>query len=200
MISKKVGIFLYDYVDSIDFLGLAEVLAFTSCNKEDEVEVFTIAEFGQHIRTHSGVKIKPDFSIVNAPEIDILIIPRGPLKVVQSVAKNQKVKNWIIKHKNSEYICSVCTGAYILGATGLLDGKKATTHHLAVNDLQAKHPNIQVLSVSKVVHTHNFISSAGVSSGINMAMYLVEQIFGKPTAERTAHTLLDWKKTLFLPI
>ncbi|QQK77051.1 DJ-1/PfpI family protein [Salicibibacter cibarius] len=200
MTIRKVGIFLYDYVDSLDFVGLAEVLSFTSYNKGDQVEIFTITEFGQRIRTHSGVKIMPDFSIVNAPEIDILIIPRGPLKAVQSVAKNQKVKDWIIKHKNSDYICSVCTGTYILGATGLLDGKKATTHHLAVKDLQAKYPHIQVLSVSKVVHTHNLISSAGVSSGINMAMYLVEQIFGKPTAERTAHTLLDWKKTLFLPM
>ncbi|WP_461177438.1 DJ-1/PfpI family protein [Virgibacillus ainsalahensis] len=94
-----------------------------------------------------------------------------------------------MKHKTIEYICSVCTGAYILGETGLLDGKKATTHHSALKIVQEKYPHIRVLSDSKVVHDGNFISSGGVSSGINMALYLVEQIMGKATAERTAKTI-----------
>ncbi|WP_409276342.1 DJ-1/PfpI family protein [Neobacillus sp. SCS-31] len=88
-----------------------------------------------------------------------------------------------------EYICSVCTGAYILGATGLLDGKKATTHHLALKVLQEKYPEIQVISDNKVVHDGNIITSGGVSSGINMSLYLVEQILGKTAADRTAKTI-----------
>ncbi|TFJ93131.1 DJ-1/PfpI family protein [Lentibacillus salicampi] len=200
---RKVGILLYDFVDILDFTGPAEVLSLTSYNKADQMinlykkhllptnpfEVFTITELGKRIRTHSGVKIEPDFSIADAPEMDIIIIPGGPLRAVQSVAKNQKVKGWIIKHKDIEYLCSVCTGAYILAATGLLDGKETATHHLTTKDLQEKNPNIQVLSDRKVVHTHNLISSGGVSSGINMALYLVEQILGKATAERTAKTI-----------
>ncbi len=149
---RKVGILLYDYVDILDFSGPAEVLALTSNNKAEQAltlykkellptrpyEVITLTEKGEDIKTHSGIKVKPDFSIDNSPELDILIIPGGPLRAVQSIAKNSKIINWIIKHKNIEYICSVCTGAYILGATGLLDGKKATTHHLALTVLQKK--------------------------------------------------------------
>ncbi|MEO4052989.1 DJ-1/PfpI family protein [Solibacillus sp. CAU 1738] len=200
---RKVGIFLYDYVDILDFAGPAEVLALTVNNKAEQAltlykkellptrpfEVFTLTETGTEIKTHSGIKVKPDFSINNSPELDILIIPGGPLRAVQSIAKNKKIIDWIIQYKSIEYICSVCTGAYILGETGLLDGKRATTHHLALKVLQEKYPEIRVLSDNKVVHDGNIISSGGVSSGINMALYLVEQIMGKPTAERTGKTI-----------
>lgn len=203
MKKRQVGILLYDYVDVLDFTGPAEVLSLTANNKAEQAiilykkhllptkpfEVFTISETGMQIKTHSGIKVEPDFSIDNVPELDILIIPGGPLRAVQSVAKNQKIVDWIIKNKNIEYLCSVCTGAYILGATGLLDGKKATTHHLALKVLQEKYPAIREVSDSKVVHDSNLITSGGVSSGISMALYLVEQIMGKSIAERTAKTI-----------
>ncbi|MBM7676952.1 DJ-1/PfpI family protein [Gracilibacillus alcaliphilus] len=96
------------------------------------------------------------------------------LRAYLYISKNLKIKDWIVKHKHIEYICTVCTGAYILGETGLLDGKKATTHHLALKILQEKYPEIRVLSEHKVVHDGNIISSGRVSSGINMALYLVE--------------------------
>jgi transcriptional regulator GlxA family with amidase domain len=181
---RKVGILLYDYVDVLDFTGPAEVLSLTANNKAEQAiilykkhllptkpfEVFTITETGKQIITHSGIKVEPDFSIDNNPELDILIIPGGPLRVIQTMVKNQRIQEWIIKHKSIEYICSVCTGAIILGETGLLDGKKATTHHLALKMLQEKYPDIRVVSDSKVVHDSNLISSGGVSSGINMAL------------------------------
>lgn len=203
MKKRKVGILLYDYVDVLDFAGPAEVLSLTANSKAEQAitlykrhllptkpfEVFTITETGMQIKTHSGIKVEPDFSIDNYPELDILIIPGGPLRAVQSMVKDQKIIDWIIKNKSIEYICSVCTGAYILGETGLLDGKKATTHHLALKLLQEKYPNIRVVSDSKVVHDSNVISSGGVSSGINMALYLVEQMMGKSTADRAAKTI-----------
>ncbi|SDQ05485.1 DJ-1/PfpI family protein [Virgibacillus salinus] len=203
MKKRKVGILLFDYVDVLDFAGPAEVLSLTANNKAEQAltlykkhllptrpfEVFTLSETGMKIKTHSGIKVEPDFSIDDSPELDILIVPGGPLRAVQSIAKNQKIIDWIIKHKSIEYICSVCTGAYILGETGLLDGKKATTHHLALKLLQEKYPEIQALSDRKVVQDGNIISSGGVSSGINMALYIIEQIVGEFTAERTAKTI-----------
>lgn len=200
---KSVGILLYDYVDVLDFTGPAEVLSLTAKNKTEQFitlykkhllptkpfEVFLISETGKQIKTHSGIKVVPDFSIGNSPELDILIIPGGPLRAVQSVIKNKQIIAWIIKHLQIEYICSVCTGAIILGETGLLDGKKATTHHLALKILQEKYPDIFVVSDRKVIHDGNVITSGGVSSGINMALYLVEQVMGKSIAERTAETI-----------
>src|SRR3954447_13311795 len=203
MKKRKVGILLYDYVDVLDFTGPAEVLSLTANNRAEQVinlykkhllptnpfEVFTITESGKQIKTHTGIKVEPDFSIVNSPELDIIIIPGGPLRAVQSVAKNKTIQDWIIKHKSIEFICSVCTGAMILGETGLLNGKKATTHHLALKMLQEKYPDIRVELDHKVIHDCNLITSGGVSSGINMALYPVEQTMGKSAAERTAKTI-----------
>ncbi len=203
MKKRKVGILLFDYVDVLDFAGPAEVLSLTSNNKAEQTlnlykkhllptrpfDVFTISEKGMKIKTHSGIKVEPDFSFEDSPKLDILIVPGGPLRAVQSIVKNQKIIDWIIKHNSIEYICSVCTGAYILGETGLLDGKKATTHHLALKLLQEKYSEVQVLSDRKVVQDGNIISSGGVSSGINMALYIVEKIVGESAAERTAKTI-----------
>ncbi|MBB2483323.1 DJ-1/PfpI family protein [Bacillus sp. APMAM] len=203
MKKRNVGILLYDFVDILDFAGPAEVLSLTANNRVEETftlykkqllptrpfDVFTITDTGMQIKTHSGIKVEPDFSFKNCPELDILIIPGGPLRAVQAVAKNLRIQDWIKKYKNIEYICSVCTGAFILGETGLLDGKKGTTHHLALKILQKKYPNIRVVSDVKVVHDNNLISSGGVSSGINMALYLVSQIMGKSISERTARNI-----------
>ncbi|CAG9623756.1 DJ-1/PfpI family protein [Sutcliffiella rhizosphaerae] len=165
MKGRKVGFLLYDYVDILDFTGPAEVLSLTANNKAEQAitlykkhllptrpfKVYTVSETGKQILTHSGIKVVPDFSIDNSPKLDILIIPGGPLRAVQTMVKNQRIQKWIIKHKSIEYICSVCTGAIILGETGLLNGKKTTTHHLALKMLQEKYPDIRVVSDNKVV-------------------------------------------------
>lgn len=200
---RKVGILLYDYVDVLDFAGPAEVLSLTSNTKAEQAlnlykkrllptnpfEVLTITESGEQIKTHSGIKVTPEYSMNNCPELDILIIPGGPLRAVQSIADNQSIIKWIQKHKDIEYLCSVCTGALILAEAKLLSGKKATTHHLAINMLQNKYPDIRILEDSKVVHDANIITSGGVSSGINMAIYLVQQTIGLTAANRIAKTI-----------
>ncbi|SDN94659.1 hypothetical protein SAMN05443253_1304 [Bacillus sp. OK048] len=77
----------------------------------------------------------------------------------------------------------------------MLNGKRATTHHVALKMLQESFPDIRVVSESKVIQDSNLITSGGVSSGINMALYLVERILGKSTAERTA-TTIEFEKNL----
>ncbi|QQK79939.1 DJ-1/PfpI family protein [Salicibibacter cibi] len=203
MKKKNVGILIYDFVDILDFAGPAEVLSLTAKTKAEQYislykkqlpskmpfEVFTISETGRQIRTHSGIRVVPQFSIDSSPKLDIIIIPGGPLRAVLSMVKNQKVQEWIIKSKDIEYICSVCTGSFILGETGLLNGRKATTHHLALNKFQEKYPEIGVETNSKVIKDGGMITSGGVSSGINMALYLVEEIMGRSASERIAKTI-----------
>ncbi len=91
--------------------------------------------------------------------------------------------------KNIEMICSVCSGSLILAEAGLLNGKTATTHHLALSILKNKWPRIQVENNKKVVKDGNIITSGGVSSGINMALYLVEKLFNNEIAKRTAKVI-----------
>lgn len=141
-------------------------------------EVYMISESGKTIKTHIGTKVTPDYSINDSPTFDILLVPGGPLRAIQSISKNKKIIEWIKSQKSIEYICSVSTGAYLLGEACLLAGKKVTTHHLALKLLQDKYPDTHGISQEKVVHDVNIISCGGVSSGINMGLYLVEQLLG----------------------
>ncbi|PAD27388.1 hypothetical protein CHH62_02295 [Niallia circulans] len=104
-------------------------------------EVYMISESGKTIKTHIGTKVTPDYSINDSPTFDILLVPGGPLRAIQSISKNKKIIEWIKSQKSIEYICSVSTGAYLLGEAGLLAGKKVTTHHLALKLLQDKYPD-----------------------------------------------------------
>lgn len=80
-------------------------------------------------------------------------------------------------------------GCVYFGQYWIIKRQKSNIHHLALKNLQEKYPEIQVVSESKVIHDSNLITSEGVSSGINMALYLVEQIMGKSVAKRTAKTI-----------
>ncbi|MGG4393535.1 DJ-1/PfpI family protein [Paenibacillus thiaminolyticus] len=195
---KQVGIFVYDGADHLDIAGPAEVLSLASKYKTEQLlmlyqsklmptrpfHVCTISAAGQPIETHTAVRMQPDYSFTDAPELDILIIPGGSFLAVKEVSGNREVANWI-KRQNIEYICSVCTGSFILNEAGLLDGKRVTTHHLAAGMLQRSNASLQVESKSKVVHDGHIVTSGGVTSGINMALYLVRLILGDKAADRT---------------
>ncbi|RJG20429.1 DJ-1/PfpI family protein [Paenibacillus thiaminolyticus] len=197
---RRVGIFVYDGADHLDIAGPAEVLSLASKYKAEQLlmlyhsklmptrpfHVCTISAAGQPIQTHTGVRIHPDYSFADAPELDILIIPGGSFLAVKALSGNREVANWIKRHQNVEYICSVCTGSFILNEAGLLDGKRVTTHHLAADMLQRSNASLQVESKSKIVHDGHIVTSGGVTSGINMALYLVRLILGDRAAARTA--------------
>src|SRR5690625_1468349 len=150
IMTRRVGFLLFDYVDLLDFSGPAEVLSLTTNSKAEQAltlykkkllptrpfEIITFSKTGASIKTHAGITVEPDYSIDEEVHIDILIIPGGPLRAIQSLAKNKRVINWLKQYKDAEFICTVCTGTYILGATDLLSGKRVTTHHLATKLVQ----------------------------------------------------------------
>jgi YHS domain-containing protein len=84
---------------------------------------------------------------------------------------------------------SVCTGAFVLAKTGLLDGKPATTHHAAYVELAMSHPEIIVKRGARFVEVDNLATSGGLSSGIDLALRVVERYFGRDVARATAHDL-----------
>lgn len=199
----NVGILIYDFMDLLDFAGPAEVISLTAFSrlqqniilykrilpKNKPFQVRTISETGKTIKTHAGTEVHSDFTLDNAPHFDILIIPGGPLRAINKVIKNRKIMDYIAGSQNIEMICSVCTGSLILAESGLLNGKAATTHHLALSLLNNKSTDIRVIRDKRVVRDGNVITSGGISSGIHMALYLIEELFGKETALRTAKVL-----------
>ena len=183
----KVGILIFDEVEVLDFSGPFEVFWITTDNNEAKLfNVSIIAENNRIINARNGLKVLPDYSLQDVKEIDVLIIPGGfGAETVEF--KNKVLLEWIIETNQKTIItASVCTGAIILAETKLLDNRKATTHWMDTDRLKNDYPAIQVVTNTKYVEDGKFITSGGISAGINMSLYIVGKLFGKETAVDTA--------------
>jgi putative intracellular protease/amidase len=146
----------------IDFAGPWEVFQDVRIPGRDEpaFSLYTVAESKEPITTSGGMKILPNYSFDSAPAPKVIVIPaqQDPSKVLL---------NWIrASSKTTDVTMSVCTGAFVLAATGLLAGRSATTHHSAYRELAMDNPDIKVKRGARFVEDGRFASSGGLSSGI----------------------------------
>lgn len=191
---RTVGIFVFDDVEVLDFAGPFEVFSRTrlepgpaSRRGTDSApfDVFTVAARDRMVAATGGLKIEAHYTWADAPPIDILVIPGGfgTRPLLDDAATHQWIKEAAAR---ASHVTSVCTGALLLARAGLLDGRKATTHHGALDLLASLTPAVTVIRDARVVHD-GVISSAGVSAGIDMAFDLVEMLHGREVADETAH-------------
>lgn len=183
----RVGIVLFDGVQIIDFAGPYEVFGTAGFG------VTTVSADGKPVKTAMGLTVTPDTSFADAPAFDVLLVPGGDVDAAQ---KNTAVLDFIrARSVPSRYVLSVCTGAFILGATGFLDGLKATTFRPAIEGLAAEFPKIDVISDVRWADNGKFITAAGLSSGIDAALHVVEKVRGEQSARATAlHLEYDWQR------
>ena len=175
---KKVGILLYQNVELLDFAGPAEVF------KAAGFDVVTVSIDGKKIVSQGFLNVEVDHSVEESPALDILVIPGGN---TASVANNKEVLDWVTNNYKAGAICmSVCTGATVLGNAGLLNGLKVTTWYGYIPTLQSKFPETTVLKNTRFVDSGNIMTTAGVSAGIDGALYMVAKILGPTEAEATA--------------
>jgi len=126
------------------------------------------------------MKITPNYTLETAPAAKVIVIP------AQS-APTEAVLDWVRKSaKSADVVMSVCTGAYLLAQTGLLAGKAATTHHGSYIDFARKYPDIRVKRGARFVEDGNLASAGGLSSGIDLALRVVERYFGRDLAKQIA--------------
>ncbi len=146
----------------------------------------TVAQTKDLINARNGLKIQPDYDFQDAPEFDILIIPGG-YGAEEIEIHNSVVINWIKERiHNVDIMASVCTGAFLLAEAGLLDGKKATTHWMDLDRLEKEYPKAYVQRNIKFVDESPIITSAGISAGITMSLYIVKKLLGEEIAAHTA--------------
>jgi len=127
------------------------------------------------------MKIIPNYVLETAPAPKVIVIP------AQS-APSEAVLEWIRKSaKTADVTMSVCTGAYLLAQTGLLAGKAATTHHGSYIDFARKYPDIRVKRGARFVEDGNLASAGGLSSGIDLALRVVERYYGRELAKQAAY-------------
>src|SRR5579864_2284132 len=180
--SIPVAFLLSDGAVMIDFSGPWEVFQDVNIpgRADAAFSLYTVAATQNPIRASGGMKIVPDYTFANAPAPKILVIP------AQS-APSAATKDWIRKvAKNADIVMSVCTGAFVLADTGLLAGKPATTHHSAYVRLASQFPDIQVQRGARFTESGNIATAGGLSSGIDLALRVVERYFGGEVARQTA--------------
>jgi putative intracellular protease/amidase len=175
---KKVAILIFNGVQIIDYTGPFEVFG------QAGFEVFTVSTSANPILTNMGMKVTPTFSLENAPQADVLLIPGGD---VTPTYQNPEVIKWIQgKSKDAEHVVSVCNGAFILAKTGLLDGLSATTYYGLINGLVPFAPKTKVVRDQRYVDNGKIITTAGLSSGIDGSLYVVSKMLGKARAQMVA--------------
>ena len=185
-----VAVLLSENAQVIDFAGPWEV--FQGCHVHsrgsamDEMmpfELFTVAPTAKEIRATGGMRIVPDYTFADAPAARVVIVPAqgglGP--------KRAEAKEWLVSASNkADVTMSVCTGAFILGHAGLLDGLTATTYFKRFDEFAKTFPKVKLLRGVRFVENEKVSTSAGLSAGIDLALRVIERYFGRDVAATTA--------------
>lgn len=169
----------------IDFAGPWEVFreAMAPKSQEHPFRLYTVAETVNPIHASGGMQIVPDYTLANAPAPKVIVIPA---QSDPSAAMLQWIRNCT---KNTDVTMSVCTGAFILAQTGLLSGKSATTFHAAFLPFAREFPDIQLKRGARFVEEGNLATAGGLSSGIDLALRVVERYYGREAAQKTAYNM-----------
>jgi len=177
----QIGILAFPNLEELDAIGPWEVLTWASKQEQADMKVMTIGSAGREITCAKGLNIVADYTIDDHPPLDIILVPGG--MGTRPIFKDGGPEiDWIKKvAPNCTWITSVCTGALLLHRAGYLDGKRATTHWRSI-DMLRDAGNTEVLADVRFVRDGNVVTSAGVSAGIDMALWLVGEIYGSDFA------------------
>jgi len=194
---RRVAFIGYDDVNAFDLVGSTEVfvsaLVETGAGLRPGYTVSVLGAGGRPFRTESGLVMKPHQRLDQEVEIDTLMVPGG--RGLRSPKTNARVVKWISNHApRIRRIASVCTGIYGLAPTGLLDGRRVTTHWRFVRDVAATFPNLRVEPNALYVKDGDFYTSAGVTAGIDLALAMVEEDYGAEVALRAAREMVVYLK------
>ncbi|MBI2710947.1 MAG: DJ-1/PfpI family protein [Actinobacteria bacterium] len=173
---STIGIFVFDDVEELDAVGPWEVLAYwTRTWPEDGWRVVTLSPDGGPVRCAKGLRITPDHGYEDAPALDVVVHPggRGTRAMTADEAALARVRAWAGR---AQLMASVCTGALVYAAAGLLRDRPATTYWSAFDELLALDPSIEARPEDRFVDDGDVLTSAGVSAGIDLALHLVVRL------------------------
>lgn len=174
------AIVLFPDVEELDFAGPYEVLGMAAKYLYKDWRVFTVAQ-ERVVKGSCGLSVNVDYLFDEAPAADVILVPGGD--GTRPGAKNAALMGYIERTgAAAQYVTSVCTGALLLHAAGFLRGKRATTYW-AQRDFLRGLGEVDVVA-ERWVHDGNVITAAGVSAGIDMALYLVGVLKGPEEARR----------------
>lgn len=197
----RVAILVFDEVEALDLGGPYEV--FTTASRMHARQqpgaparfaVQCVARGPAPVRARAGLRVLPDADFASAGPTDVLVVPGG---VVDAAAACPATRAWVAQAaQGAQITASVCTGAFILAAAGVLTDEEVTTHWEDIADLRARHPRLRVRENVRWVDQGRIVTSAGISAGIDMSLHLVARLADPALAERTARQMdTPWKTT-----
>jgi transcriptional regulator GlxA family with amidase domain len=181
---RQIGIVLFNDVEELDAIGPWEVLSYwTRAYPDDGFAVFTLSPAGGLVQCKKGLRVLADYSFADAPAVEVLVHPGG--RGTRPLLRDAAHLEWVRRQRATvPLLTSVCTGALVYAAAGLLAGRPATTHWSDLEELAELDPTIQLRPDDRFVDDGDVITSAGVSAGIDMALHLVARLAGVERARQ----------------
>jgi transcriptional regulator GlxA family with amidase domain len=182
-----IGLLIFDGAEELDFVGPWEVFTMAAVVRDD-IRVVTIAERANPVQCAKGMRVIPDHTIADAPTLDVVMVPGG--QGTRREVNNPVLIDWLRKiGPRLSWVTSVCTGALLLCEAGFARGKRVTTHWAFVEELRKRYPDVEVLERVRYVRDGQLCTAAGVSAGIDLALWLTGQIWGVDTARKTQRAM-----------
>ena len=179
----RIGILIFDGAEELDFVGPWEVFTMARALSSNACEVLLIAERDEAVRCAKGMRVLPDATLTTCGTLDVILVPGG--QGTRREVENKSLLEWIERSsRTAKWTTSVCTGALLLTAAGPAKGKNVTTHWNYIGALRERGEAAQVLDNFRYVQDGNVVTAAGVSAGIDMALWLTGQLFDVPFARR----------------
>jgi len=181
--SFRIGILIFDGAEELDFVGPWEVFTMARALSANACEVLLVAERDSAVRCAKGMRVLPDATLAGCGALNVILVPGG--QGTRREVENKGLLEWIERSsRTAKWVTSVCTGALLLTAAGPAKGKNVTTHWNFVAALRERGEAAQVLDNFRYVRDGNVVTAAGVSAGIDMALWLTGQLFDVPFARR----------------
>jgi transcriptional regulator GlxA family with amidase domain len=178
----SIAILVFPGVEELDFVGPWEVFT-TARHLGATLDVFTVGWPDAAVTCAKGLKVTADYAFPDKPSADVVLVPggKGTRPLAQDDKFNAELRSYLA---DAKWQTSVCTGAALLARAGFLEGRRATTNRSALDFLRAHAPHTYILD-QRYVHDGNVVTSAGVSAGIDMSLWLVGHLFGEDMARST---------------
>lgn len=187
----RIGIFIFDGAEELDFVGPWEVLTMWAQQfPDDAVTVSLVARHDGVVTCAKGMRVLPDLTWTDRQAFDVVLVPGG--RGTRPLLGDVELRAWLETHRAAgSLLTSVCTGSLVLADAGFLDGRAATTHWASLDLLATLGTGIEVRSEDRYVDTGDVVTASGVSAGIDMALHLVRRLASDDTA-RTVRRAIQY--------
>lgn len=185
---KRLGVILYPDFELLDVFGPVEMFG----NLTGQVEVTMVGERAGTVRSAQGPSVVTEYGFDDCPRLDLYLVPGGMGTRVE--IENEAMLRFVrARTTEVDYAMTVCTGTAILAKAGVLDGRKATTNKMLFEWVSAQGPKVEWIKAARWVEDGKFVTSSGVSAGMDMALAVIAQLTSKQVSETLAvATEYEW--------